>query len=71
MGKYIFSLFFLKKKKKKYIYIYIYIYIFPGFNNHSIGEGVFPEYTEMVESPVKVSKNTLLVSYICLSSLGI
>ena len=28
----------------------IYLPLFTGFNNHSMGEGVFPQYIEMVES---------------------
>ena len=36
-----------------------------------MGEGVFPEYIEMVESPSKGVKNTLIVSCIYLSSFGI
>ena len=31
---------------------YIYFPLFTGFNNHSVDEGVFPEYIEMVESPI-------------------
>ncbi len=27
----------------------LYFPLFTGFNNHSVDEGVFPEYTEMVE----------------------
>ena len=38
----------------------VYFPLFTGFNNHSVDEGVFPEYIEMVESPVKVSKNMLI-----------
>ena len=29
----------------------LYFPLFTGFNNHSMDEGVFPEYIEMVESP--------------------
>ena len=29
----------------------LYFPLFTGFNNYSVDEGVFPEYTEMVESP--------------------
>ena len=29
----------------------LYFPLFTGFNNHSVAEGVFPEYIEMVESP--------------------
>ena len=29
----------------------LYFPLFAGFNNHSMDEGVFPEYIEMVESP--------------------
>ena len=30
----------------------LYFPLFTGFNNHSMGEEVFPEYIEMVESPI-------------------
>ena len=30
----------------------LYFPLFTGFNNHSMDEGVFPEYIEMVESPI-------------------
>ena len=29
----------------------LYFPLFTGFNNHSVDEGVFPEYIEMVEAP--------------------
>ena len=29
----------------------LYYPLITGFNNHSMGEGVFPEYIEMVEFP--------------------
>ena len=29
----------------------MFLLYFPGFNNNSMDEGVFPEYIEMVESP--------------------
>ena len=36
-----------RKETKTFI---LYFPLFTGFNNHSVDEGVFPEYTEMVES---------------------
>ena len=30
----------------------LYFLLFTGFNKHSMDEGVFPEYIEMVESPI-------------------
>ena len=38
----------------------LYFPLFTGFNNHSVDEGVFPEYIEMVESPSLGVKNTLI-----------
>ena len=29
----------------------LYFHLFTELNNHSVDEGVFPEYIEMVESP--------------------
>ena len=34
----------------------LYFPLFTGFNKHSMYEGVFPEYIEIVNPPVKVSK---------------
>ena len=34
----------------------LYFSLFTGFNKHSMDEGVFPEYIEMVNPPVLVSE---------------
>ena len=45
----------LYKKKRQDRYetktFLLYFLLFTGFNNHSVDEGVFPEYIEMVVSP--------------------
>ena len=38
----------------------LYFPLFTGFNNHSVDEGVFPEYIEMLDSPSEGVKNTLI-----------
>ena len=67
---------FLNKKAQKELYerrqqqignedvFFKFFPLFPGFNNHSMGEGIFPEYNR--NSWIEVFKNTLIVSwYIC------
>ena len=45
----------LYERKDSNIYetktVLLYFPLFTGFNDHSVDEGVFPEYIEMVESP--------------------
>ena len=38
----------IDKRRRRFFYTFL---LFTGFNNHSVDEGVFPEYIEMVESP--------------------